>query len=158
VEDDYAVRDSTMKGLANHGFDVLESASGDEALRLVQNTKETIGVAVIDMAMPLMWGDELARRLAIISPETKFIYISGHSEDFLLSGGALAENDIFFAKPFSPKLLLEKIRELLGMEIPIAAVAPAVDATSGLVGDPQHPYPCFTECQDIHVETDQHVD
>src|SRR5436190_9835641 len=75
VEDDYAVRDSTMKGLANHGFDVLESASGDEALRLVQNTKETIEVAVIDMAMPLMWGDELARRLSIISPETKFIFI-----------------------------------------------------------------------------------
>jgi DNA-binding response OmpR family regulator len=100
----------------------------------------------------------LARRLSIISPETKFIFISGHSEDFLRSGGALAGNDIFFAKPFSPKLLLEKIKELLGIEIPVAAVAPGVNAASGTGGDSQHPFPYFTECQDVHMETDRHVD
>jgi DNA-binding response OmpR family regulator len=155
VEDDFGVRDSFMKWLVDRGFEILESASGDEALSLVRNTKETIGVAIVDMSMPLMWGDEFARRLAIISPETKVIFISGHSEEFLRSGGELSEDDIFFAKPFSTKLLLEKIWELLGIEPPAVPV-PDEAAPSPENSSPQHPH--FTEHLDLHMENDKRVE
>ena len=82
VEDDAAVRLSFMMGLVDHGFEIVEAASGDEALRLVLNTKDLIEVAIVDMAMPAMWGDEFAKRLAIVSPQTKVIFVSGHTEDF----------------------------------------------------------------------------
>jgi DNA-binding response OmpR family regulator len=123
VEDDAAVRDSLMKGLVNHGFDILEASTGDEALLVCQHCREIIEVAIIDMALPMMWGDELAHRLAIVSPSTKVIFISGHSEDFLRTGGALRGDEIFFAKPFAPKLLLQKVKELLGIEDPVVPVA-----------------------------------
>jgi DNA-binding response OmpR family regulator len=155
VEDDAGVRDSMMKLLVNHGFKVLETASGDEGLSVAQNLNEAIEVAVVDMAMPTMWGDEFAEKLAVISPMTKFIFISGHSEDFLRIGGSLSGNEIFFPKPFSPKLLLEKIRELLGIETPFVAVA---TETSPAGEDVHAQHPHFAEILDLHIETDQRVD
>lgn len=144
-----------MTAMVDHGFDILQAASGDEALAMVQNVNEAIEVAVVDMAMPLMWGDELAQRLAIISPETKIIFISGHSEDFLRSGGALTGNEIFFAKPFSPKLLLEKLWEMLGIESPVQRAA---DDTSSAAARPHAQSPHFAEYLDLHIETDRHVE
>ena len=155
VEDDAAVRESFMKGLVDHGFDILESASGEEALGLVQNRKETIEVAIVDMNMPEMWGDEFARRLALVSPETKVIFISGHSEDFLHIGGSLTGDEIFFAKPFCPMLLLKKIKEMLGIE---DVVVPTPVGTSPAAENPQPQPPHFTEHPDLHMETDRHVE
>jgi len=155
VEDDAAVRLSLVTALVHHGFDILEAESGDEALNLVQNRTETIDVAIIDMAMPLMWGDELAQRLAIVSPSTQIIFISGHSEDFLRSTAALAGNETFFAKPFSPKLLLIKLKEMLGIE---DAVVPGPGVTLPAPDDSHAQSPHFTEHPDLHMETDHHVE
>jgi DNA-binding response OmpR family regulator len=145
-----------MNGFANRGFDILECASPDEALNLVQQRKRkgTIGVAVVDMSMPVMWGDVFARELALISPEIKIIFISGHSEEFLRSMGSLSESDIFFAKPYTPKLLLHKVWELLGMEVPKVAVAQGTPA-AGI--DPQAQLHYFAEHLDFHIENDQRV-
>jgi DNA-binding response OmpR family regulator len=157
VEDDAAVRDSFMKALRDHGFEILEAASGDEALSLCVHGKETIEIAIIDMSMPQMWGDELAQRLAIVSPKTKIIFISGHSEDFLRSTSALTGTEIFFAKPFLPTLLLQKIKELLGIEVPAPA---AHDGPSAAAEDENSPpqSPHFTEYLDLHMETDRNVE
>lgn len=156
VEDDYGCRDSTRKWLLNFGFNVVEAASGDEALSLVQGTKETIEVAIVDMGMSEMWGDEFALRLAIISPETKVIFVSGHSEDFLRMNGSLTGNEIFFAKPFSSKLLLEKIREMLGIEVP-AVPAPDSGSSHAVENQPSQILH-FAEYDDLHIETDRRVE
>jgi DNA-binding response OmpR family regulator len=155
VEDDAAVRDSFMKGLVGHGFDILEAASGDEAIRLCQRANEAIPVAIVDMAMPQMWGDDLARRLADLNPQMKVIFVSGHSEQFLRGLGALTGNEVFFAKPFSLALLLKKVRETLGIENP--AVLEPEDASSA-TEDPQAHIAHLTEHPELHMETDQHVD
>lgn len=154
VENDAGVRKSLMDWFANRGFQLLESARPDDALNLVQRTREPIGVAVVDMSMPVMWGDVFARALALISPETKVVFISGHSEEFLLSMGSLTEGDIFFAKPYSSKELLHKVWELLGIEVPVAAVAQGTPAP-GI--DPQTQPAHFAEHLDFHIENDQRV-
>ena len=155
VEDDPAVRDSFMKGLVGHGFDILEAASADEAMTLCQRSKQAIQVAIIDMAMPEMWGDDLARRLAIVNPQTKFIFVSGHSEQFLRGLGALTGDEVFFAKPFTLPLLLKKVRETLGIEVP--AVQSPEDATSA-TGDQKAQTSQRAESPELHVEIDRHVD
>jgi DNA-binding response OmpR family regulator len=155
VEDDAAVRRSLMLALVDHGFQILQASSGDEGMRVAENLKETIEVAVVDMALPPIWGDEFAQRLALVSPLTQFIFISGHSEDFLRLGGNLTGNEIFFPKPFSPKLLLEKIRDLLGIAPPVVQkVIGSTPTAETLCPQPPH----FAEYLDLHIETDQRVD
>ena len=157
VEDDAAVRGSLGQWLVSQNFEIVEAASGDGALNRCLNRKEPIDIAIIDMRMPDIWGDELAQRLAIVSPQTKVIFISGHTEDFLRSASALTGNEIFFPKPFSLKLMLNKIRELLGIEVPDIPAPKGPSATTGS-NDPQ-PQPLhFTKYPDFHMEIDRHVE
>lgn len=155
LENDAGVRDSIRRWFVNRGFELLECARPDEALDLVQQAGQSIEVAVVDMAMPVMWGDDFARHLAVISPHTKVIFISGHTEDFLRNLGSLKDGDIFFAKPYHAKELLHKVWELLGMEVP---VVPAAQETPATVLDPQLQHPHFAEHLDLHIENDQCVE
>jgi DNA-binding response OmpR family regulator len=105
--------------------------------------------------MPLMWGDELAQRLAIVSPQTKVIFISGHSEEFLHSGGTLSGNEIFFPKPFCVDLLLKKIRELLGIEDP---VVPEPGEAAGHLEESGLRRSRIAEHPHLHMESDRRVE
>ena len=152
LENDTGVRESIMKWFINRGFEILESASPDDALIQVQQSHLPIGVAVVDMSMPVMWGDAFARQLALISPETKVIFISGHSEEFLKALGSLTDGDIFFAKPYSCKALLYKVWELLGMEIQVIVTRKLSEILNEIPQDPH-----FAEHLDFHIENDQRV-
>lgn len=127
VEDDEAVRDSVRMGLVQFGFHVMEAANGDEAVILCQAYEGKIDATVIDMVIPRMWGHEIAGRLVEISPNIKVVYISGHSEEFMLGCGVLKADDVFFAKPFYPSELADKIYEMLGVVNPLGACSPGTD-------------------------------
>ncbi len=119
VEDDPAVRDSLTMGLhTQQKFKILEAEGGDEALAICQNYKGAIDLVVTDVVMPSMWGDEFARRLALVRPRTPVVFISGHSEEMLVDHGILTGTEPFFGKPFENKLLAKKIMEMLGHEDP----------------------------------------
>ncbi|MBI3862118.1 MAG: response regulator [Planctomycetia bacterium] len=124
IEDDEAVRDSVRMGLVQFGFHVLEAASGDEAVILCQAYAGKIDATVIDMVMPRMWGHEVAARLLEIAPGIKVVYISGHSEEFMLGCGVLKSEDVFFAKPFYPSEVADKIYEMLGIPNPVTSSFP----------------------------------
>jgi two-component system, cell cycle sensor histidine kinase and response regulator CckA len=133
IEDDEAVRDSVRMGLVQFGFHVMEAANGDEAVILSQAYEGKVDAAVVDMVMPRMWGHEIAARLLECAPDLKVVYISGHSEEFMLGCGVLKPNDVFFAKPFYPSELADKIYEMLGVPNPLAKLSPhsGPDSVSG---------------------------
>ncbi len=127
IEDDEAVRDSVRMGLVQFGFHVLETSNGDDAAILCQAYEGKIDAAVVDMVMPRMWGHEIAARLLEISPAIKVVYISGHSEDFMLGCGVLKAEDVFFPKPFYPSELADKIYQMLGVPNPLTGSCPVAD-------------------------------
>lgn len=131
IEDDEAVRDSTRLALVQFGFQVIEAANGDDAVLLCQACGGQIDATVVDVVMPREWGDEVVRRLLAISPQMQVIYISGHSEESLRNDGALKVGDVFFAKPFYPSLVADKIYEMLGIPNPITAGFAATDTVRG---------------------------
>lgn len=127
VEDDEAVRDSVRMGLVQFGFHVLEAANGDEAAILCEAYQGKVDASVIDMVMPRTWGHEVATRLRALSSGIKVVYISGHSEEFMLGSGVLKAEDVFFAKPFYPSELADKIYEMLGVVNPVTGAFSSVD-------------------------------
>jgi DNA-binding response OmpR family regulator len=127
IEDDEAVRDSVRMGLVQFGFQVLETSNGDDAAILCRAYEGKIDAAVIDMVMPRMWGHEIAAQLREISSRIKVVYISGHSEEFMLGCGVLKAEDVFFPKPFYPSELADKIYEMLGVPNPLMGSCPVAD-------------------------------
>jgi signal transduction histidine kinase/CheY-like chemotaxis protein len=112
VEDQDDVRRMAERILADAGYDVLATASGEEALALVSGRR--VDLLLTDVIMPGILGPELAQRARRADPALKVVFMSGYS-DRVLSGDALTERDgtAFIEKPFSGHELRAKIRQAL---------------------------------------------
>jgi len=72
---------------------------------------------VTDVVMPEMSGSDLARRIAEQHPEVKVLLMSGYMRDPAVRRSIVRESGAFLPKPFTPELLVERIREVLDSEI-----------------------------------------
>jgi CheY-like chemotaxis protein len=113
IEDEAVVRTLARTVLTNAGYKVLEARRGEEALLLAEKYPGTLHLAVSDMIMPGMNGLELARRLAVLKPDLRTIYMSGYTDTSILDEGILGSDTPFLSKPFTPGALLRKVREVL---------------------------------------------
>ncbi|HMK52893.1 MAG TPA: PAS domain S-box protein, partial [Thermodesulfobacteriota bacterium] len=114
VEDELSVRELAHRLLHQQGYNVLEADNGKEALGIAQETHgETIHLLLTDVVMPQMGGKELADQLKIMRPDLKVLYTSGYTDDAIVHHGTLDPGTHFLQKPFSPKTLLHKVREVL---------------------------------------------
>lgn len=112
VEDDFLVRLTLVDVLTDEGFTVLEAADATEALGLVCNRRD-IAAMLTDINLPGgADGFALARAVRVIRPEMPVIYASGRYS------GATVQQSVggarFLAKPFTPSLAAEVLRELIG--------------------------------------------
>jgi PAS domain S-box-containing protein len=114
VEDEPAVRAVVGEMFEDHGYDVLSAAHGAEAVALAEAFEGTIDLLVTDVVMPGMSGQEVARRVAELRPETRTLFVSGYNDDAIHRHGVLAPGAGFLEKPFSSVELVLKARELLG--------------------------------------------
>jgi CheY-like chemotaxis protein len=113
VEDEDGVRALTRQILQKHGYTVLETSHGGEALLACENHKDAIHLLLTDVVLSQMSGRELAQRLAQLRPEMKVLYMSGYSEDAIVQHGVLGSGTSFLQKPFNTETLITKVREIL---------------------------------------------
>jgi DNA-binding NtrC family response regulator len=99
--------------LGQHGYTVLEAEDVDDALRLCREHGGEIHLLLTDVVMPIMSGRELAERAADIRPELKVLYMSGYTDNVVVHHGVKAHEAQFLQKPFTPRLLARKVREVL---------------------------------------------
>ena len=110
VEDDPAVRRSTRRILAERGYTVHEATNGEEALRLIE-AGLAVDLVVSDVIMPQMTGHELARHLSQKRGDLLLLFITGYEDQPLDEMGARAYPVL--QKPFLPRDLLERVRDVL---------------------------------------------
>jgi two-component system cell cycle sensor histidine kinase/response regulator CckA len=100
--------------LCQQGYTVLEAANGEEALRVArEHGGDKIHLLLTDVVMPQMGGKELADQLKLLIPEIKILYTSGYTDNAIVHHGVLDPGTHFLQKPFSPKMLSRKVREVL---------------------------------------------
>ena len=98
VDDEEIVRRFVARVLRSVGYDVTVASSGAEVLQMVEEEGGS-DLFVIDVLMPQMRGDELARRLRQRHPDAKILYLTGHSGQLFEDRDALWENEAFIEKP-----------------------------------------------------------
>jgi two-component system cell cycle sensor histidine kinase/response regulator CckA len=113
TEDDDMVRALTKLILTNHGYHVLEAASGDAAILVCKGHADPIHLVITDMVMTGISGRDLVDRLGLLRPEMKVLYMSGYTDKAIVHQQALDETTPFLQKPFAPQSLLTKVREVL---------------------------------------------
>lgn len=117
VDDDAQVREMLRQMLEDAGFEVTEAPDGKVAVSLYR--KSPSDLVITDLIMPEQEGLETIQSLKGEFPDVKIIAMSGGGrlgpESYLKMAGAFGALHTF-AKPVRRKELLEKIREILGLE------------------------------------------
>lgn len=115
VEDEDAVRTFSVRALTNKGYQVLATASGEEAVDLFekQPKDEPIDILITDVVMPNMDGPTVARLIREKNKDLKIIFISGYTEDRLKD--YMGPGIFFLPKPFTLKQLAEKVKDVLNV-------------------------------------------
>jgi PAS domain S-box-containing protein len=114
VEDDDGVRGLIKAILTSVGYKVLEATNGFDALQISQ-THKAPDLVITDLVMPKMNGRELIQHLGQLFSEIKVLYISGYTDEAVVSQG-LERGASFLQKPFAPSHLAEKVRDILDRE------------------------------------------
>jgi DNA-binding response OmpR family regulator len=102
--------------LTMEGYEVITAGDGEEALRKME--QERPDLVVLDIMMPKLDGYEVCRRLR---EDEEFrmvpvILLSAKGRPIDRETGMEVGADDYMVKPFSPRRLLEKIRELLARQ------------------------------------------
>jgi len=115
VEDEEGVRAVLHELLTGLGFEVLQAANGAEAVDLARGHAGVIDLVITDMVMPVMSGQELARKLADVRPGVRILYMSAFASN-IYSPSALANALAdYISKPFDLDTFVGKVRELLAI-------------------------------------------
>jgi signal transduction histidine kinase/CheY-like chemotaxis protein len=114
VEDEAMLRELAREILQDSGYQILEAASGREALAVWQRHTGKIDLLLTDMVMPEgVSGVELAERLVTESPELKVIFMSGYTAEDVSAEMLQRTNASFIQKPYGHAELTKIVRECL---------------------------------------------
>ncbi len=115
VEDEDSVRQVTCKMLEQQGFVVTAVAGGAEAMLAASKPEAKFDLLLTDVVMPGMNGKEVADAILGLLPEIKIAYMSGYTDDAIVSHGVLEEGIHFIRKPFIREDLVNKVLQAIGV-------------------------------------------
>ena len=134
VDDEASIREVVRRYLEADGFAVVEAADGEDALLLFH--ERTPDVVVLDVALPVLDGIEVLRRLRAVSA-VPVIMLSARVEESDRVIGLSVGADDYVTKPFSARELTLRVKNLLRRQTAasVAADASAVRQFDGLTID-----------------------
>ncbi|MBN2626145.1 MAG: substrate-binding domain-containing protein [Spirochaetales bacterium] len=113
AEDDGITRSLTSRILMKSGYSLIEARDGEDALKKVEGLAEPIDLLLTDVVMPGMGGMKLEEEIRRVYPRIRVLYTSGYTQDIIIQKGQIDRDRHFLAKPYSPRSLLELIRNVL---------------------------------------------
>ncbi|MFC1833936.1 PAS domain S-box protein [Thermodesulfobacteriota bacterium] len=113
VEDEVEVLDLTCEALEMLGYSPIKAGNPEEAIKISREFSDAVDLLLTDVVLPKMDGKSLFSQLAVHRPDMKILYMSGHTEDFIVHHGVLDQGVNFLHKPFTVLGLASKVREVL---------------------------------------------
>src|SRR5450432_914898 len=115
VDDERNILTSLGMALEAEGYKVRTYSDGAAALEAL--TEEPVDLAILDIKMPRMDGMELLRRLRQ-KTDMPVIFLTSKDEEIDELFGLKMGADDFIRKPFSQRLLVERVKSVLRRAIP----------------------------------------
>jgi CheY-like chemotaxis protein len=113
VDDEDIVRKLACMALRRRGYEVLEAEDGKQALEILAGAAPTPALALVDLAMPVMGGDELVPILEKNYSGMKVVVTSGYPEEDARKAFQSGNIAGFLQKPYTVLQLAEKLGETL---------------------------------------------
>lgn len=110
VEDELRIRILLRDYFRKDGFTILEASDGEEALKSF--SESNIDLVILDIMMPKINGFDVCKTIRSVSNIPIILLTAREEEDDKLHGYELGADD-YVTKPFSPKVLVAKVKALL---------------------------------------------
>lgn len=110
IEDESRIRSLLKDYLILEQFNIIEASNGIDGLSVFNKNK--IDLAILDIMMPGLNGLEVTKEIRKVSSIPIILLTAKSQEEDKLSGYDLGADD-YVTKPFSPKVLVAKIKALL---------------------------------------------
>lgn len=110
VEDEFRIRFLLRDYFLKEGFTIYEAENGEEALNIFKEKK--IDLIILDIMMPVMDGLTLLDKIREVSTLPVILLTAKDQEEDKLQGYDVGADD-YVTKPFSPKVLVAKVKALL---------------------------------------------
>ena len=113
VDDEEDILELIQYNLTREGYDVVGAESGEKALQIAKT--DPIDLIVLDLMLPAIDGLEVAKRLKR-DPKTDqipIIMLTAKGEEADVVTGLELGADDYISKPFSPRILIARIRAVL---------------------------------------------
>jgi len=123
VEDDERIRTAVTLALEEEGWEVKETANGEDAL--VAFARNPSDVVLIDIMLPGIDGFEVCRRIRRLG-DVPIVMVTARSDSHDVVAGLEAGADDYLRKPFDPKELSARVRALLRRSRPSGSPAQMV--------------------------------
>jgi len=98
VDDEMMMRNLLKKILSNDGFNIVLAEDGEDALRILGNSK--VDLIICDMKMPTMSGFELLRLVKNKYPQIGMIMMTAYGDAYSVKDALLLGADEYITKPF----------------------------------------------------------
>ncbi|MBX3399008.1 MAG: PAS domain S-box protein [Gemmataceae bacterium] len=118
VEDEDGVRTLVRFILEQAGYDVLDAASGLDAIRIAREHAGLIRLLITDVVMPGLDGRALSEQIATLHPGIRMLFLSGYTDDAVLRYGVRHDQVDFLQKPFTPLALVGKVHDVVSRGTP----------------------------------------
>ena len=112
VDDESRIRKLIKDFLMKDGYKALEAKDGEEALGIYNENSEKISLILLDVMMPKLDGWSVLRQIRQTSKVPIIMLTARGEEQDELFGFELGVDE-YISKPFSPKLLMARIKAIL---------------------------------------------
>ena len=112
VDDESRIRKLIKDFLLKDGYKALEAKDGEEALGIYNENSEKISLILLDVMMPKLDGWSVLRQIRQTSKVPIIMLTARGEEQDELFGFELGVDE-YISKPFSPKLLMARIKAIL---------------------------------------------
>jgi CheY-like chemotaxis protein len=99
--------------LLRHGYDVLTAENSTGAIDICRRHRQRIAMLITDVVLAQESGPQLYARVAALVPGIAVLFISGYTGETVLARGAREEGVASLQKPFTPRALAMRVREVL---------------------------------------------
>jgi two-component system, cell cycle sensor histidine kinase and response regulator CckA len=113
IEDEIAIRRIVKIGLEAYGYSVTLAENGKEGLEQLERTGGQVDLVVLDIAMPVMGGEEVMREIQRLYPGLPVVIMTGLGDMDTMN--QMREHGIsrFMEKPFTPEHLAREVKRVL---------------------------------------------
>lgn len=113
IDDEEVIITTFRIMLEDLGYDVYDSESGHEGIKIYKLMKNQIDLVILDLVMPEMSGEEVFDEIKKTNPDAKILITSGYNKDKESETHLVKEADGFLRKPYKIAKLSKIISEIL---------------------------------------------